>query len=51
MEEGGQSLWNWKLWSFAISIWDEVIDKYTMMTYNKEVSHKVFNNSYEPLSS
>ena len=37
MEEGGQSLWNWKLWSFAYRIWDDVIDKYSMMTYNKEV--------------
>ena len=37
MEKGGQSIWNWKLWSFAFEIWDDIIDKYSVMTLNKEV--------------
>ena len=37
MEEGGQSMFNWKLWAFAWRVWSEVIDEYTMMTYNKQV--------------
>ena len=37
MEKGGQSIWNWKLWSFAYEIWNDIIEKYTMMTYNNEV--------------
>ncbi len=37
MEKGGQSIWNWKLWSFAFEIWDDIIDQYSVMTFNKEV--------------
>ena len=38
MKKGGQSMFNFELWKYALNLWSEMIDDFAMVTYNNEVT-------------